>query len=1072
MTDQPQTIFSFNGLIMKKILLFTAAFSVYFFVKAQTPQLVKNINAQDQGTGLSSDNAVLGNNLFFYAGIQMWKTDGTPAGTLLIKDFTAEAAVSISRLVATSDAVYFMVSITGGYQMWKTDGTTAGTVLLKDFGTGQPLFYRAAAENIVLFSSTESSTGTELWKSDGTVAGTQIVKDINPGTASSNPYNMKNINGVLFFCAITSTGTGLWKSDGTEAGTVLITDLDPVSNGFGGSDLMTVVGNKAFFYFETAATGRELWVSDGTAAGTNMVKEIYAGSNGSFPNNLTALGDKLCFVAQDALNRQLWITDGTEAGTVPLYDAVPNSRNDSYTYLTNCNGTLYFSVGTSIISSTEPYISDGTTAGTVLLKDVNPGTQGSDARGYKYFNGRTYFIARTADAGYELWSSDGTEAGTALFTEIYPGTNNGVGGSYLIDGVLSSCIIFSGNHPDYREEPYSSDGTVAGTQLLKNIQTTGLGSFPLYLTPIGSKLYFNATIGFSDTELWHTDGTETGTQLFKDLEPGAPYSRPFGFLNVDNTNFYFRTYNSNNSRDIWKSDGTATGTTKIVADIQTEKMALADDILFFSKRDVTNGTELWKYDAGTASLVKNINPGGLNSFPSSLTAYNNLLYFFADDGINGSELWKSDGTDAGTQLVIDINTGSAGSATYRPMVIYNSNLFFLALKDGGVSLMKSDGTAAGTTEVTAFTNNSTPGNLFVSGSSLYFIKKNDNGSQVNAELWKTDGTSAGTVLVKEVLPYTTVEIDYIQDISFFTNGNRFYFYIDVENLFGETLQLAFWTSDGTAAGTQAVRSYQFATGDEPDIDDELDYVAAYDNSQVLFVFADDAAGMELWKTDGTAAGTSLVNDLNPGTAGSNPSGLVSFNNAIYFSASNGADLNELWKINNGTVVPLKLLSFRAYKKNKSVQLQWHTVNEINSSHFEIETSADGSSFTKIDHVTAGGSSSHYYSGEDAAPEAGLNYYRLKIVDKDGSFVYSNVIKLHFTLQMDIAVQPNPVHDYFIVTSTEQYKILRLLDVNGREVTRFERRADNRYMVTGLPKGIYVLQLIGDEVLAVKKMIIE
>lgn len=1038
-------------------------------VYGQIPQLVKNINRQDQGTGLSSDNAVMGNQFYFGSLQKLWKTDGTPAGTVLVKDFTPLGAVSVARFIAAGNYVYFSIGVNAGYEVWRSDGTEAGTILLKNFTVGTPMFHKAALGNTIFFSATESSTGAELWKTDGTVAGTVMVKDINPGTANGSPVNMKEVNGALFFCASTSTGTGLWKTDGSEAGTILIKDLDPASNSFGSNDLMTAVGSKAFFYFETAATGRELWVSDGTEAGTFMVKDIYPGSTGGFPANLTALGNKLCFTAQDALNRQVWITDGTEAGTVPLFDALPASRNDSYNYFTNCNGTLYFSATTGIAFSSEPYVSDGTPAGTRLLKDITPGSNGCDARGYKYFNGRTFFIANTTATGYELWSSDGTEAGTSLFTEIYPGTANGIGGSYLIEGVLSNYIIFSGNHPDYREEPYSCDGTIAGIQLLKNIQTTGLGSYPENITVVGSRLYCKATLGYSDGEPWYSDGTETGTLLLKDCEP-AGYSNPFEFTPIDNTNFYFRTFNNFNSRDIWKSDGTDAGTTKIVTGISSDRMQRVSNLLYFSKADA-NGNELWKYDGSTAAMVKNINPGGLNSFPVSLAAFNNQLYFFANDGTNGNELWKSDGTDAGTQLVADINPGTAGSGTYTDMAVAGNTLYFFAVINNVLSLQKSNGTTAGTTQVKAFTSDDEAGKLFVFNNELYFIKKNVSGSQVNEELWKTDGTEAGTVLLKEILPYTNNDPNYVQNISFFIHNGAFYFYVDVENLFGETQQLSLWKSNGTPAGTAAITTYQFPVDAGQVMEDNANYIAAYDNNQLLFVFGSDAEGVEIWKTDGTVAGTSLVNDLHPGSEGSNPYGLVNFNNAVYFSANDGSDLNELWKIDMGSVVPLKLLSFTAHKQNTTVQLQWKTANEINSSHFEIERSADGRRFGKIGFVQAAGTNSHDYAAKDELPLDGVNFYRLKMMDKDGSFVYSDVIKINFK-QNNITVQPNPVRDFIIVNNAASYQWLRILDINGKEIMRFTKNVNNRYSVSGLAKGIYLLQLYGDDFMDVKKILIE
>lgn len=1057
---------------MKTVLLFFACITIDHCISAQIPQLVKNINPQDQGTGISSDNAVMGNAFYFGSVKKLWKTDGTPAGTVMVKDFTAAGASSIARFVAAGNYVFFSVDVQGIFQVWRSDGTEAGTILLKEFGSNAAFFNRAAVGNTVFFNGSESAAGSELWKSNGTAAGTVLVKDINPGTASSSPVNMKNINGVLYFCAVTSTGTGLWKSDGTEVGTVLIKDLDPASNGFANNDLMTAVGSKAFFYFEGSATGRELWVSDGTEAGTFLVKDIYPGSTGSFPNNLTALGNKLCFVAQDALNRQVWITDGTETGTVPLFDVLPNSRNDSYNYFTNCNGTLYFSATAGIAFSSEPYVSDGTTSGTRLLKDIVPGSNGSDARGYKYFNGKTYFVARTAATGYELWSSDNTEAGTALFTEIYPGTENGVGGSYLIEAVLNNYFIFSGNHPVFREEPYASDGTLTGTRLLKNIQTTGLGSYPAYLTQVGNRIYFSATLGFSDTEPWYTDGTEAGTVLLKDLEPAAGFSKPFHFINTDNTNFYFRTFNSSNARDIYKSDGTSAGTVKIVSGIQSEPMVLVNDILYFVKNDAASGgIELWKYQTGVASRVKDIHPAG-NSFPSTLTAFNNMLLFFANDGTNGDELWKSDGTEAGTQLVTDINPGAGGSVTYAKMKMLNNSMYLFANKSGLLTLLKTDGTSAGTSQVKAFTANDNADNLYLFNNALYFIKKNVVGSQVNEELWRTDGTEAGTVLIKELLPYTAVSADYLKNISFFTHNGRFYFYMDVENLFGETEQLYLCTSDGTTAGTNIIKSYSFPSDEEQEIPDDQSLIATYDNSQVLFVFADNATGLELWKTDGTAAGTALVSDLSPGSPGSSPKGLINFNNEVYFSANNGTDLNELWKINTGNTVPLKLVSFTAYKRNHEVQVLWRTENEINSSHFDIERSTDGRNFRTIATIPANGQSANDYSFVDSSPLSGVNYYRLRIMDKDATFTFSKTVRLNFSLFNSISVNPNPASNFIIVNNAEPYKALRLLDLTSKEIKRFEANTSNRYSIEGVAKGIYVLQLLFNDAIWATKIVIE
>ena len=121
-----------------------------------------------------------------------------------------------------------------GNELWKTDGTEAGTVMVKDIRAGDDSTNSYPREFInvdgtLFFSAFDGLTGRELWKSDGTAAGTVRVKDIRVGGGDSSPQQMSNFNGTLYFSADDGThGLELWKSDGTEAGTVLVKDLRQV----------------------------------------------------------------------------------------------------------------------------------------------------------------------------------------------------------------------------------------------------------------------------------------------------------------------------------------------------------------------------------------------------------------------------------------------------------------------------------------------------------------------------------------------------------------------------------------------------------------------------------------------------------------------------------------------------------------------------------------------------------------------------------------------------------------------------------------------------------------------------
>ncbi len=128
-------------------------------------------------------------------------------------------------------------------------------------------------------------------------------------------------------------------------------------------------------------------------------------------------------------------------------------------------------------------------------------------------------------------------------------------------------------------------------------------------------------------------------------------------------------------------------------------------------------------------------------------------------------------------------------------------------------------------------------------------------------------------------------------------------------------------------------------------------------------------------------------------------------------------------ISNGPAagpLPVSLVDFTATKQNKVVDLNWQTSIEQNSSYFDVEFSRDGSKFESIGKVKASASSSTLknYSLKHLSPVNGLNYYRLKLVDVDGSFTYSAVRTVKFSNSMSIAIMPNPTADRVYITSNE------------------------------------------------------
>ena len=322
----------------------------------------------------------------------------------------------INYLTNVNGTLFFQANDgVSGYELWKSDGTVAGTFVVKDISSGSnssnPTYLTKV--NGTLFFSTLN----ELWKSDGTAAGTVIVKSSFPSTF------LTDVNGTLFSVATDGiNGQELWKSDGTAAGTILVKDIYSGSSS-SSPDKLTNVNGSLFFVANDGINGNELWKSDGTASGTVLVKDIVAGNSSSNPDKLTNVNGTLFFVVNNGVNgNELWKSDGTAAGTVLVKDILLGLGDSSPDKLTNVNGTLFFSANNGI-NGNELWKSDGTTAGTVLVKDIFGGSSSSSPDKLTNMNGTLFFQANNGTDGNELWKSDGTAAGTVLVKDIYSGSS-------------------------------------------------------------------------------------------------------------------------------------------------------------------------------------------------------------------------------------------------------------------------------------------------------------------------------------------------------------------------------------------------------------------------------------------------------------------------------------------------------------------------------------------------------------------------------------------------------------------------------------------------------------------------
>ncbi len=451
--------------------------------------------------------------------------------------------------------------------------------------------------------------------------------DVNPGTASSDPWEMIQLNGSLLFMATTNaTGTELWRCDGTTLGTYNIKDIYPgkKSGLFQSSEsgFFTVTGTKAFFIADDSTHGEELWVTDGTTTGTNLVKDLTPGINStSFNHYAVAYNGEAYFNISVGTKGSLWKTDGTAAGTIKIADVDWAGHSKVY------NGKLYFSgIDNNNAQGQELWVTDGTTAGTKLIKDIWPGKATGFSGNFLELNSKLYFIGDDSVHGKEIWMTDGTTAGTIMLKDINPGTADGT--LSLTSAILNGKLYFMGNDGAHGKEIWMTDGTTAGTNILKDIVPGAGGSWPGLITVCNNKLIFSTHKSSSKRdELWQSDGTAANTTILKDLYKDSLATVISVACATYKNKLYFTASNPKlNSpyHNLWQTDGSATKTIAITptstnrANFNSMYNAVEyDGWLYFRGSFDNNGTELWALkDTSTETNISNINNIVFNIFPN------------------------------------------------------------------------------------------------------------------------------------------------------------------------------------------------------------------------------------------------------------------------------------------------------------------------------------------------------------------------------------------------------------------------------------------------------------------------
>jgi ELWxxDGT repeat protein len=729
----------------------------------------------------------------------------------------------------------------------------------------------------------------ELWVSDGTSAGTQLAVEINVFRCC------QVVGNAMFFTAADDIhGYEMWRMDADGGNPRMVANLNtqPVGNGQDYSSdpvFMFRRGDSLIFTASVpgpASNGNapECRMYRADASGTGVIELANFGSVCAGNTNINLPRGGLFVVSKPdgSATPDLWVTDGTPAGTVPMDLGMYFSGDDGSNSVKAAygpNGEAYFFARAPVVGANLPpdkvWVTDGTRAGTRVFADL---TTYSRYREIAWLDGRVYFDAGWGShpLGDELWTSDGTPSGTFLVRDV----------NIVVDSIITNLRTVNGKLQFFATgvgaglELWSSDGTFDGTI---NLITTNVGSAgnadsnPVFAGRVGSRVVFTADRGSGNEghELMISDGTGAGTSVVRGLFAGGP-SDPDNFL-LMGEQILFVGSNTQRVRGLWRTDGTSAGTIPLaVLPGETSNILLGDagsiidGVAYFTAAPTGPfGTlsyrELWRTD-GTSSGTFRV-PGNVGQRVNILGGTGSHLLYQALSG-GSMHLWSWDGSQAriiaaadGLNISSSVGVTVAGRVCFRAWDVSSQN----------VDVWCANGLAGDLMRATNFVSGGlSSGELYALGAKLLI---NVPGSGASTGLYVSQGSAA-----------TTERISGERIVSAKPYGNQQLVYTS------DSRRLIL--TDGTSGGTRNL--LQGAT-----LPGNLTGAFGVLGTYIVFVVDDANRGAVLWRTDGTAAGTRYLADVDSRTtpAQAGVGQFFTLGDRLLFSAHQTRIGNELWAIN-------------------------------------------------------------------------------------------------------------------------------------------------------------------------------
>lgn len=770
----------------------------------------------------------------------------------------------------------------------------------RDFyiNTGSPLVPASTAGGDLLFfmaGYNEAKSSLQIWATDGDRA-YPISDPLRQATAP------QAVPGGATFHMVSLTDPDVWEiyfTDGTRAG-VKLSD-----RGFGD---LTAVGDLLFF------SEGNLWITDSSLSAYREIDLNPAKNLNKSPGRMRAFDGALYFTSYAEDGNSLWVAEGTTIANVTVRRLT--GRTDSPDFPTAPDLLrILAKVGQRVFFTTDDKSILALGKRQLWVYDHNTNKTAKLTTDLRFEPGGPVVFANLLffNGDGKLWQSDGTAGGT----KVYPDFS----GSASDLARAGSSLFFKGHDGGAKAwELWRIDDTL-GQAVRSDINPNG-NSNPGRMTDFGGRLYFTAYHSAHGTEVWRS--TPAGAELLSDLNTQTADSESRKF-SAAGAAVCFAATTSLTAEDPWCS---AEGRQPSIA-FDFPKAAISSfipqgDALWFS----TGSSILWSLTTEPISVRE------LTNFSAAAADFVALgdgvlaisqaaglkVEFFSDT--DPQVLYQTSRKDGAGWFVSNlINRGSYGYVLFRTIESWGGT---------GVLLLKTDGTAAGTSVVhdnwqteTNGVRSAEPPRIAAVADKIVYAAHSGN---LQFEAWSYDMKTGDTVQLIDPKdsgnPEGFVEFDGRVYFSM-SNGynNREVWATDGTTTDSATTQVSA-INDGTRARPKELTPFGdhlcFSAAVTDSLDRELFcFTAGQSGAQLLdlnnaggsrpenltalgdlmyFSAADPAVGIELFRTDGTAAGTFVEMDIKPGISGSAPTDLQVVGNALWFTAADDKHGREPWRL--------------------------------------------------------------------------------------------------------------------------------------------------------------------------------